>query len=346
MRFSLQWPHEAMMRAMLVERRAPVEEKPLRLSDRPAPTPTAGEVLIKVEVCAICRTDLHVIEGELPLHRSPLVPGHQVVGRVARLGEDCRRVREGDRVGVAWLHAACGRCVYCRRGDENLCDAPRFTGYDVDGGYADYLVAPEAFLYPLPVAWPAPQIAPLLCAGIIGYRALCRSRIKPGGRLGLYGFGASAHVVIQIARHWGCTVYVATRGEKHRRLASELGAVWTGETAALPPDKLDSAIVFAPVGELAAAALSALDKGGTVALAGIYMTDIPSLNYERVLFHEKQLCSVTANTRRDGEELLRLAAEIPIVTHVETFPLEQANEALIKLKNDGIQGAGVLRVSE
>lgn len=333
------------MRALIIDRRERVEQRPLRLIERPVPTPGPGEVLVNVEVCAICRTDLHVIEGELPSHRSPLVPGHQVVGRAERLGDGCSRVREGDRVGVAWLHAACGVCAYCRRGDENLCDAPRFTGYDVDGGYADSLVAPEAFLYPLPDARPAPQIAPLLCAGIIGYRALRRSRIRPGGRLGLYGFGASAHVVIQIARYWGCRVFVATRGEGHRRLAAELGAVWTGDAAALPPEKLDSAIVFAPVGELAASALAALDKGGTVALAGIYMTDLPALNYERLLFHEKQLCSVTANTRQDGEELLRLAAEIPIVTHVETFPLEEANEALIKLKHDGIQGAGVLRVS-
>jgi propanol-preferring alcohol dehydrogenase len=338
--------HKMMMRAIIVDRRAPVEERPLRLVDRSIPEPAAGEVLVKVDVCAICRTDLHVIEGELPPHRTPLVPGHQVVGRVDRAGRGCSRVREGDRVGVAWLHASCGVCAYCRRGDENLCDAPRFTGYDVDGGYADSLVAPEEFVYPLPGDRPAHQIAPLLCAGIIGYRALRRSRIKPGGRLGLYGFGASAHVVIQIARHWGCAVYVATRGEKHRRLASELGAVWTGEAAARPPDKLDSAIVFAPVGELAVAALSALDKGGTVALAGIYMTDLPALNYEHLLFHEKQLCSVTANTRRDGEELLRLAREIPIVTHTESFPLEQANEALIRLKQDGIRGAGVLHVSE
>jgi alcohol dehydrogenase, propanol-preferring len=334
------------MRAMIVAQRVPVEARPLRLVDRPVPVPGAGEVLVKVEVCAICRTDLHVIEGDLPPHRSPLVPGHQVVGRVERPGGGCSRVRAGDRVGVAWLHAACGVCAYCRRGDENLCDAPRFTGYDVDGGYADYLVAPEPFLYPLPAASPAPQIAPLLCAGIIGYRALCRSRIRPGGRLGLYGFGASAHVVIQIARHWGCRVFVATRGEGHRRLAAKLGAVWTGDAADPPPEKLDGAIVFAPVGELAAAALAALDKGGTVALAGIYMTDLPPLNYERLLFDEKQLCSVTANTRRDGEELLRLAAEIPIVTHTEMFPLEQANEALIRLKHDGIQGAGVLRVSD
>jgi propanol-preferring alcohol dehydrogenase len=333
------------MRALIIDRRERVEQRPLRLIERPVPTPGPGEVLVKVDVCAICRTDLHVIEGELPPHRSPLVPGHQVVGRVERLGDGCSRVGVGDRVGVAWLHAACGVCDYCLRGDENLCDAPRFTGYDVDGGYADFLVAPEAFLYPLPAAWPAPQIAPLLCAGIIGYRALRRSRIRPGGRLGLYGFGASAHVVIQIAHHWGCRVFVATRGDGHRRLAAELGAVWTGDAAALPPEKLDSAIVFAPVGELAASALAALDKGGTVALAGIYMTDLPALNYERLLFHEKQLCSVTANTRRDGEELLRLAAEIPIVTHVETFPLEQANEVLITLKHDGIQGAGVLRVS-
>lgn len=332
------------MRAMVVENRASVLERPLRLVDRPVPEPKAGELLIAVEVCAICRTDLHVVEGELPVHKTPLIPGHQVVGRIARLGAGPSRFRPGERVGVAWLHAACGVCRYCRRGEENLCEAPQFTGYDVDGGYAEYLVAREAFVYPLPPDLPSHQAAPLLCAGIIGYRALQRSGIQQGGRLGLYGFGASAHVVIQIARYWGCEVYVATRGGKHRELARDLGAAWVGEAADTPPVKLNAAILFAPVGELVPAALEGLDKGGTLALAGIYMTDVPRLDYDKHLFQERSIRSVTANTREDGEALLKLAREIPIQTHTERFSLEQANEALQKLKQDGIQGAGVLEI--
>ncbi|HET6370825.1 MAG TPA: zinc-dependent alcohol dehydrogenase family protein, partial [Nitrospiria bacterium] len=268
------------MKAMIVKERAPVETRPLEPADLPVPEPQTGEVLIRVEVCGICRTDLHVVEGELPVHRSPVAPGHQVVGEVVRQGPGASRFRPGDRVGVAWLYASCGNCPYCRRGDENLCEFPRFTGYDVDGGYAEYLVANEAFIYPIPGKVPSRLAAPLLCAGIIGYRALHRSNIQKGGRLGLYGFGASAHVVIQIARHWDCEVYVATRSEKHRRLARELGAVWVGGSTDRPPEKLNGAILFAPVGELVPVALEALDKGGTLALAGIYLTDIPSLNYE------------------------------------------------------------------
>jgi len=332
------------MKAMIVGKRAPLEERPLQSVERPIPEPGAGEVLIRVEVCGICRTDLHVVEGELPVHKNPVVPGHQVVGEISRLGPHATRFQVGNRVGVAWLWAACGACFYCLRGDENLCELPQFTGYDVDGGYAEYIVAPEAFIYPLPSDLPSQQAAPLLCAGIIGYRALSRSEIRKGGRLGLYGFGASAHVVIQIARYWGCEVYVATRGEKHRRLAQELGAVWVGKAADAPPVKLDAAIIFAPAGELVPAALRAIERGGTVAVAGIYMTDIPTLHYERELFYEKNLQSVTANTRRDGEALLRLASEIPIRTHTELFDLVHANEALSRLKHDGIQGAGVLRM--
>ncbi|MCG3117126.1 MAG: zinc-dependent alcohol dehydrogenase family protein [Candidatus Manganitrophus sp. SA1] len=335
-----------MMKVMIVEKRGPLEERPLQSVECPIPSPGAGEVLIRVEVCAICRTDLHVVEGELPVHKNPIVPGHQVVGEITRLGPHTSRFQVGDRVGVAWLWAACGACFYCLRGDENLCELPQFTGYDVDGGYAEYIVAQEAFIYPLPADLPSHQAAPLLCAGIIGYRALHRSDIRKGGRLGLYGFGASAHVVIQIARYWGCEVYVSTRGEKHRRLASELGAVWVGEAADVPPVKLDAAIIFAPAGELVPAALRAVERGGTVAVAGIYMTDIPTLHYGTELFYEKNLRSVTANTRRDGEALLRLASEIPIRTHTELFDLEQANEALSRLKHDGIQGAGVLKVKK
>ncbi len=333
------------MKAMVVDTPAPIEERPLRLVELPVPEPERGEVLIRVEMCGICRTDLHVVEGELPPHRSPVVPGHQVVGEITRLGPGATRYRIGERVGVAWLHASCGRCPSCLRGEENLCEASRFTGYDVHGGYAEYLVAPEEFIYPIPPEVSSRQAAPLLCAGIIGYRALLKSGIRKGERLGLYGFGASAHVVIQIARYFRCEVYVATRAERHRQLAQSLGAVWVGEATAQPPQKLHAAILFAPAGELVPVALEALDKGGTLALAGIYMTPIPPLEYERHLFYEKNLRSVTASTREDGRELLRLAREIPITTHTELFPLEQANEALLRLKHEGIQGAGVLHIS-
>jgi len=268
------------------------------------------------------------------------------VGTVVRLGANSgRRLQEGDRVGVAWLHEACRRCPYCIRGEENLCLAPRFTGYDVNGGYAEYLVAPEDFVYPLPSETDAVAVAPLLCAGIIGYRALRRSGVRRGERLGLYGFGASAHIVMQIARSWGCEVYVATRGDKHKALASRMGAVWVGDTAATPPEKLNAAIIFAPAGELVPRALAVLDRGGTLALAGVYMTPIPQLDYETTLFYERNLRSVTANTRQDGLELLQLAREIPLHAHTEEFSLEQANVALAKLKHDEINGAAVLRVS-
>ena len=331
------------MKAMILEHQAPVETAPLRLREIPTPEPGPGEVLIRVEVCAVCRTDLHVVEGDLPPHRPEIIPGHEVVGWVERPGPGAARFRVGDRVGVAWLHRTCGACDYCARGDENLCDAPTFTGYDVHGGYAEYIVAPEAFVYPLPEGLGAREAAPLLCAGIIGYRALRRSNIRPGEPLGLYGFGASAHVVIQIARHWGCEVYVCTRGEKHQQLAREMGAVWAGAADERPPRKLRGSILFAPAGELVLPALEALDKGGTLALAGIYMTPVPQMDYDRYLFRERTLQSVTANTREDGRELLRLAAEIPIRTHTEEFPLSAANEALLKLKRDGINGAAVLR---
>lgn len=333
------------MKAMVVEKPAPIGERPLKPVELPVPEPQPGDVLIRVEVCAICRTDLHVVEGDLPPHRSPVVPGHQVVGEIVKRGPGTTRFALGDRVGVGWLYTSCGLCPFCRRGEENLCDAPRFTGYDVMGGYAEYLVAPEEFIYPIPPGVPSRQAAPLLCAGIIGYRALRKSGVRRGERLGLYGFGASAHVVIQIARHWGCEVYVATRGERHRQLAESLGAAWVGEATAQPPQKLHAAILFAPAGELVPVALDALDKGGTLAIAGIYMTPIPPLQYERHLFYEKSVRSVTASTREDGRELLRLAREIPITTHTELFPLEQANEALFKLKHDGIQGAGVLQIA-
>jgi propanol-preferring alcohol dehydrogenase len=273
-----------------------------------------------------------------------IIPGHQAVGRVAGVGLGSRRFQVNERVGVPWLYAACGTCRFCTTDRENLCEVPRFTGYDVPGGYAEYLVAREDFVYAIPVELSSHHAAPLLCAGIIGYRALRRSGIAPGGNLGLYGFGASAHIAIQIARHWGCRVYVATRGAGHRDLARSLGAHWVGGADDPPPDKLNAAVLFAPVGDLVPAAMAALDKGGTLAVAGIHLTDIPRLNYQATLFQERTLTSVTANTRRDGADLFRLAREIPITPQTETFPLDRANQALTRLKLDGIQGTGILQV--
>src|SRR5579871_262319 len=331
------------MYAMVLDNPAPVETAPLQRRELPTPEPGAGEVLIAVEVCGVCRTDLHVVEGELPPHRQPITPGHEVVGRIERVGEGVSRFHIGDRVGAAWLFASDGTCAYCRRGDENLCAHPQFTGYDMNGGYAEYMVAREDFIYPIPEGVTSREAAPFLCSGIIGYRALRRSDVKPGEPLGLYGFGASAHLVIQIARHWGCEVYVCTRGDRHQALAREMGAVWAGPADAIPPIKLQSSILFAPAGELVPVALRALDRGGTLALAGIYMTPVPEMDYQECLFEERNLRSVTANTRQDGAELLRLAAEIPLHTHTQEFPLAEANAVLQALKQDRINGAAVLR---
>jgi propanol-preferring alcohol dehydrogenase len=330
---------------MVLDKPAPIETAPLVEREVPTSEPGVGEVLVRVEVCGVCRTDLHVVEGELPPHRQPIIPGHEIVGRVAKLGPRAQRFKAGDRVGVAWLHRTDGTCPYCRAGQENLCDTPRFTGYDDDGGYAEFTLAHEDFVYVLPESLPAATLAPLLCAGIIGYRALRRSEVKPGQRLGLYGFGASAHIVIQIALHWGCEVYVSSREERHRALAREMGATWVGEANEAPPRKLNSAILFAPAGNLVPPVLEALDKGGTLAIAGIYLTQIPALDYDRHLFRERTLRSVTANTRADGRELLRLAAEIPLRAHSQPFRLNQANEALRRLKHDEITGAAVLEVA-
>jgi propanol-preferring alcohol dehydrogenase len=332
------------MKSMLLAHPAAIDESPLQLRDLPVPEPAAGEIRVRVAACGICRTDLHVVEGELPPRRQPVVPGHQVVGVVDGRGPGATRFKDGDRVGIAWLRSTCGTCRYCRAGNENLCPQARFTGYHADGGYAEYAVVRDDFAYALPAALGDAETTPLLCAGIIGYRALRRAEMRPGCRLGLYGFGSSAHIAIQVARHLGCTVYVMTRDERHQQLARALGAAWAGGASATPPEKLHSAILFAPVGELVLPALEALDDGGTLALAGIYLTDIPALNYERHLFHEKNLRSVTANTRQDGEELLRIAAEIPIRPQTTSFPLADANRALQQLKHDGIQGSGVLVV--
>lgn len=334
------------MKAMLLPQPASVETAPLQLRELPKPEPGPEEVLLRVEICGVCRTDLHVVEGELTPHKQPIIPGHEAVGTVERNGPGASRFQVGDRVGAAWLHRSCGICPYCLRGDENLCDNPTFTGYDADGGYAEYMTAPEAFLYPIPAGVSSREAAPFLCAGIIGYRALRRSEAQAGEPLGLYGFGASAHIVLQVARHWGCPVYVCTRGEKHQHLAQEMGAVWVGPADAMPPLKLRSSILFAPAGELVPVALSALDKGGTLALAGIYMTPIPEMDYGKYLFLERNLRSVTANTRQDGNALMRLAESIPLHTHTQEFPLAQANEALLALKRDQVNGAAVLRIAE
>jgi propanol-preferring alcohol dehydrogenase len=331
------------MKACFLRTPGTVESHPLQFAEFPRPEPGSGEILVRVDVCGVCRTDLHVIEGELAPRKSPLVPGHQVVGHVAAKGAGANRYAVGARVGVAWLHKTDGACGYCRRGEENLCDHPEFTGYTVDGGYAEYLVALEDFVYALPEALPAEQAAPLLCAGIIGYRCLRLSEVKAGARLGLYGFGAAGHVAIQVARHWGVEVYAATRDLRHQRLAKELGAVWTGGTVDAPPEKLDAAIVFAPAGEIVPAALAALRKGGRLILGGIHMSDIPSFPYQ-LLYEERMIRSVANNTREDGQEFLRLAAEIPVRTHVRVYPLAEANSALNALKNDAIPGAAVLRI--
>jgi propanol-preferring alcohol dehydrogenase len=332
------------MRAMSLRAPADVATRPLSLVELPAPEPGPGEVLVRVEVCGVCRTDLHVVEGELAPQRAGIVPGHQVVGRVERAGAGVASPAAGARVGVAWLRGTCGRCRFCARGDENLCTAPRFTGWHADGGYAELVTAPAGFVYPLDESLAARDAAPLLCAGIIGFRALARSGARRGSRLGLFGFGASAHIVIQLARHAGCETYVFSRAALHGELARELGAAWVGDSRDAPPEKLDAAILFAPAGELVPVALERLDRGGTLALAGIHLTEVPPLDYQRHLFQERTLTSVTANTRADGRALLRLAALIPIRTQTTAYPLERANEALADLKADRVRGAAVLEI--
>ena len=327
---------------MLLYEPKPIEVSPLVLEEIADPVPGKGEVRIKVKACGVCRTDLHVVEGDLPPVTLPIIPGHEIVGIVERLGDGASRFQMGQRVGIAWLRHTCGSCVYCRAGQENLCEDARFTGYHAHGGYAEYAVVPEAFAYPLPEVFSDAEAAPLLCAGIVSFHAMRRSRIKPGERLGIYGFGSSAHIIMQVARHWGCPVFVATRGEEHQALAYEMGAAWVGDVGEALPEKVDSAIIFAPAGDLVPAALQSLRKGGTLALAGIYMSDIPSLNYEQHLFYERDVRSVTANTRRDGADFLNEAAAIPIKPQVTTFPLEDANRVLQIVKGKGLKGTAVL----
>ncbi len=319
----------------------PIDRQPLAPIERPIPDPGAGDIRIRVRACGVCHTDLHIVEGDIHHPRLPIVPGHQIVGVVDVRGPAATRFRDGDRVGVPWLYSTCGRCQYCLSGRENLCETARFTGYHVDGGYAEYVIAPEAFAYRLPDGFDELQAAPLLCGGVIGYRAVRLSEIKPGQRLGLYGFGASAHIAIQVARHWGCEVYVFTRSEEHRQHARQLGAAWAGRAEETPPALVDSSIIFAPAGSLVPEALRALRPGGTLALAGITMSPIPQMAYD-LMYRERTLRSVANATRRDAEELLSLAAEIPIHTDVEAIPLEQANAALLRVKRSQVNGALVL----
>ena len=328
------------MKAAVLYRRDRVETNPLVYTDVEVPEPGPGEVLIKVRACGVCRTDLHVVEGELPVLKEPVIPGHQVVGTVERGGT---RFEHGARVGVAWLHWTDGSCEYCRSGRENLCESATFTGHTVDGGYAEYVVAKEDFVYRIPDGFEDLKAAPLLCAGIIGFRCLRMAELKAGDTLGLYGFGAAAHVAIQVARHWGVKVLAFTRDVRHQKLALELGASFAGGGDAESPEKLNAAILFAPAGELVPAALRNLKRGGTVVAGGIHMSPIPEFSYD-LLYWERGVRSVANNTRRDGEDFLKIASEIPIHTQVQTFGLSEANVALNALKNDAIRGAAVLTV--
>lgn len=333
------------MRAWAVRGPAPADDGPLQLVERPDPIPGAGEVRVRVITCGVCRTDLHVAEGDLAPHRHGVVPGHEIVGVVDLVGPRATRFDIGERVGIPWLRHSCGTCRFCLRGDENLCLWPRFTGWDDDGGYAELAVVDERFAYRLPDVFSDDEAAPLLCAGIIGYRALRLAEVPRDGRLGIYGFGASAHLTAQVAIAQGATVHVMTRSPAAQALALSLGASSAGGATDSPPESLDSAIVFAPAGEIVPAALHALDRGGTVAVAGIHLSDIPSLNYQVHLFQERRLRSVTANTRTDGEEFLAIAAQIGIRVATTPYPFEAADRALRDLAHDRVDGAAVLRVS-
>lgn len=333
------------MDAWIVTHPGPISTRPLRQVRVPVPSPGPGEVLIRVEACAVCRTDLHLAEGDLRPRRPRATPGHEAVGRVVAAGPGAGRLPPGTRVGAAWLRSTCGHCRYCLRGAENLCPGSTYTGWDADGGYAEYLTAPEDYVYPLPAESPAEQLAPLLCAGIIGYRALLRSELPPGGRLGIYGFGASAHLTAQIAIAQGATVHVLTRSAKARELAIRLGAASAGDAADAPPEPLDSAILFAPAGELVPVALAALERGGTLAVAGIHLSDIPALTYQRHLFQERTLRSVTANTRADGRAYLELATVHPPRVSTVRYPFAEADRALADLAADRVDGAAVLMIA-
>ena len=334
------------MRAWRVVRPGPIRTGPLVAAECPDPRPSPGEVLLRVRVCGVCRTDLHLAEGDLAPKHEGTIPGHEIVGEVLQCGPRAKRFKRGERVGVAWLGGTCGSCRFCLRGKENLCLNPTFTGWDRNGGYAELVTVAESFAYRIPDVFSDQEAAPLLCAGIIGYCALVRAELPIGGRLGIYGFGASAHLAAQIALYQGARLYVMTRSEDARRLALELGATFAGGLAEDPPDPLDAAVLFAPSGSLVPVALRALDRGGTLAVAGIHVSDIPPLNYGRDLFQEHQLRSVTANTRADGEEFFRIAAEIPLRPTTVAYPFASADQALLDLAEGRITGAAVLQVAE
>jgi propanol-preferring alcohol dehydrogenase len=330
------------MQAWVVDTPGPIDTHPLRLVERAVPTPGPDEVLLRVEACGVCRTDLHLAEGDLQPRQPGTVPGHEVVGRVIERGQDADRFELGTRVGVAWLRRTCGRCRWCRRGRENLCPWSAYTGWDADGGFAQYCTVPAAFGYELPDTKPAVELAPLLCSGIIGYRALQRAHLPPGGRLGIYGFGASAHLTAQVALARGARVHVLTRSASARQLALELGAASAADTNDGPPEPLDAAILFAPVGDIVPGALRALDRGGRLAVAGIYLSDVPRLTYEEDLFYERELVSVTANTRVDGEELLAIADRAPLKVRVTRYGFDAADRAIDDLAADRVNGAAVI----
>ncbi|MCU1429588.1 MAG: zinc-binding alcohol dehydrogenase family protein [Actinomycetia bacterium] len=332
------------MRAWVVAEPGPIDTHPLALVDRPDPQPGPGQIRVAVSVCGVCRTDLHLAEGDLPPKHPATVPGHEVVGTVDRRGDGAERFALGDRVGIAWLRHTDGRCAYCRRGDENLCVAPRFTGWDEDGGYAPYAVVDEAYAYRLPSEFSDEQAAPLLCSGIIGYRALRRSRLQPGGRLGIYGFGASGHLAAQIALHEGATVHVMTRSKAAQQLALDLGCSSAAGAYDTPPEPLDAAVNFAPVGDIVPVAMRALDRGGTLSIAGIHLTDIPVLRYDDEVFYERAMTSTTANTRADGEALLDLAARVPLRVMARSYAFDEANAALSDVAHGRLIGAAVLTV--
>lgn len=330
------------MDAWVLRTPAPIESAPMSFVRKPIPRPAPAELLVRVRTCGVCRTDLHVTEGDLASHRPQITPGHEIIATVVELGAEVTGFAVGDRVGVAWLRQTCGSCRYCIRGAENLCPNSRYTGWDDDGGYAEYTTATAAFAYHLPDGYDDVELAPLMCAGIIGYRALKRAGLPQGGRLGIYGFGGSAHLTAQIALAQGATVHVMTRGEAAQRLARDLGAASATGAYDAPPEPLDSAILFAPVGDLVPVALRALDRGGILSIAGIHLSDVPSLNYERELFYEREIRSVTANTRSDGEEFLRFAAEHPLQVTTHRYPLAQGQQALQDLKAGRFDGAAVL----
>jgi propanol-preferring alcohol dehydrogenase len=332
------------MRAMVLEKPRLAEESPLILRDVPVVVPGPNEVRVRVTCCGLCHTDLHTVEGDLPLPTLPIVPGHQIVGVVDARGADVRTFKEGHRIGIPWLHWTCGQCQYCRRGLENLCENAHFTGYHVNGGYAEFTIVNQNYAYQVPQIFSDENAAPLLCAGIIGYRSYRLAGIGKGERLGLYGFGASAHLVLQLAQHQGREVYVFTRTPAHRALATKLGASWVGAAEDTPPGQLDASIIFAPTGTLVPHALRALRKSGTLVLAGITMSPIPQLDYS-LLYHERVIRSVANSTREDARGFLQLAAEVPLHTEIEVFRLEQANQALQALKHSQINGAGVLQVA-